>query len=204
MGFGALLNIQLCIQILRNSYPRNPWKSVIFFLSLQPQLLQNSGVSSQSWLLQFTLLWHLTNKSQQAVNACQCSLARVEILQKVGTSHQHSKDYTGFRSGIGSVTKSVFSHTKHLQVNNYKSLRIVFHFRHILFLHGLLIHLFFPFHDVRPRVEVVQCVRVKQLELSVMNKIVETMRYDPSHQDFVHSPYSNINSLWLGHTTSIV
>ena len=39
-----------------------------------------------------------------------------------------------------------FSHTKHLQINNLHIFTIVFHFRHILFLHDLLIHLFFPFH----------------------------------------------------------
>ena len=36
--------------------------------------------------------------------------------------------------------------TKHLQINNLHISTIVFHFRHILFLHDLLIHLFFPFH----------------------------------------------------------
>ena len=35
---------------------------------------------------------------------------------------------------------------KHLQINNLHISTIVFHFRHILFLHDLLIHLFFPFH----------------------------------------------------------
>ena len=39
-----------------------------------------------------------------------------------------------------------FSHTKHLQINNLHISTIVFHFRHILFPHDLLIHLFFPFH----------------------------------------------------------
>ena len=38
------------------------------------------------------------------------------------------------------------THTKHLQINNLHIFTIVFHFRHILFLHDLLIHLFFPFH----------------------------------------------------------
>ena len=41
---------------------------------------------------------------------------------------------------------SVFSHTKHLQINNLHIFTIVFHFRHTLFLRDLLIHLFFPFH----------------------------------------------------------
>ena len=43
-------------------------------------------------------------------------------------------------------TNSVFSHTKHLQINNLHIFTIVFHFHHILFLHDLLIHLSFPFH----------------------------------------------------------
>ena len=34
----------------------------------------------------------------------------------------------------------------HLQINNLHIFTIVFLFRHILFLHDLLIHLFFPFH----------------------------------------------------------
>ena len=35
---------------------------------------------------------------------------------------------------------------KHLEINNLHTSTIVFHFRHILFLHDRLIHLFFPFH----------------------------------------------------------
>ena len=45
-----------------------------------------------------------------------------------------------------SITKSVFSHTKHSQIYNLHIFTIVFHFGHILFLRDLLIHLFFPFH----------------------------------------------------------
>ena len=70
----------------------------------------------------------------------------VQTLQNINTSHQHSKNYTGFPSDKESITKSVFSHTKHLQINNLHIFTIVFHFRHTLFLHDLLIHLFFPFH----------------------------------------------------------
>ena len=36
-------------------------------------------------------------------------------------------------------------HTKHSQINNLHIFTIVFHFRHTLFLHDLLIHSFFPF-----------------------------------------------------------
>ena len=70
----------------------------------------------------------------------------LQILQNINTSHQHSKNYTGFLSNKESITKPVFSHTKHLQINNLHIFTIVFHSRHILSLHDLLIHLFFPFH----------------------------------------------------------
>ena len=59
------------------------------------------------------------------------------------------QNYTGFQSNKKSSTNSVFSYTKHLQINNLHIFTIVFHFRHmthILFLQNLLIHLFYPFH----------------------------------------------------------
>ena len=56
------------------------------------------------------------------------------------------KNYTGFLSNKESITNSVFSHTKHSQINNLHIFTIVFHFRHTLFLHDLLIHSFYPFH----------------------------------------------------------
>ena len=72
----------------------------------------------------------------------------LQTLQNINTSHQHSKNYIGSLSNKESITKSdsVFSHTKHSQINNLHIYTIVFHFRHILFLHDLRIHLFFPFH----------------------------------------------------------
>ena len=72
--------------------------------------------------------------------------ASLQTLQNINTSHQYSKNYTGFQSNKESITNSVFSHTKHSQINNLHIFTIVFHFRHILFLQDLLIHLFFPFH----------------------------------------------------------
>ena len=72
--------------------------------------------------------------------------ASSQTLQNTNTSHQYSKNYTGFQSNKESITNSVFSHTKHSQINNLHIFTIVFHFRHILFLQDLLIHLFFPFH----------------------------------------------------------
>ena len=55
---------QLCIQILSFSFPRHPSNS-----SSSSSLYSHSSCKftclQQTWLLQFTLLWHLTNKSQQ-------------------------------------------------------------------------------------------------------------------------------------------
>ena len=72
--------------------------------------------------------------------------ASSQTPQNTNTSHQYSKNYTGFQSNKELITNSVFSHTKHLQINNQHIFTIVFHFLHILFLQDLLIHLFFPFH----------------------------------------------------------
>ena len=77
----------------------------------------------------------------------QNSLACVITLQNINTSHQHSKNYTGFLSNKESITNSVFTHTKHKSTTycTYLYNKLVFHFHHILFLQDLLIHLFFPF-----------------------------------------------------------
>ena len=72
--------------------------------------------------------------------------ASSQTPQNTNTSHQYSKNYTGFQSNKELITNSVFSHTKHLQINNQHIFTIVFHFLHILFLQDLLIHSFFPFH----------------------------------------------------------
>ena len=80
----------------------------------------------------------------------QNSLARViTYTSKYQNIAPTLKNYTGFQSNKESITNSVFSHTKHLQINNLHIFTIVFHFCHILFLQDLLIHSFFPFHYVR-------------------------------------------------------
>ena len=119
---------------------------VIFFLSLQPQLLQiNLSPANLTIAIYFTLASH--KQISTNFNAFKTHWhVSLQTLQNINTSHQHSKNYTGFLSNKESITKSVFSHTKHLQINNLHIFTIVFHFRHILFLHDLLIHLFFPFH----------------------------------------------------------
>ena len=87
--------------------------------------LANSLVSNA-----FKTHWHASSQTPQNTN----------------TSHQYSKNYTGFQSNKELITNSVFSHTKHLQINNQHIFTIVFHFLHVLFLQDLLIHSFFPFH----------------------------------------------------------
>ena len=115
---------------------------VIFFLSLQPQLLQiHLSPANLTIAIHFTLASH--KQISTNFNAFKIHWhVSLQMLQNINTSHQHSKNYTGFLSNKELITKSVFSHTKHLQINNLHIFTIVFHFRHILFLHDLLIHLF--------------------------------------------------------------
>ena len=42
----------------------------------------------------------------------------LQTLQNINTTHRHSKNYTVFLSNKKSITNSVSSHTKHLQINN--------------------------------------------------------------------------------------
>ena len=65
----------------------------------------------QTWLLQFTILWHLTSKSQQT--STDLILISTCHYKHFKTSQQYSKNYTGFQSNKESITNSVFSHTKH-------------------------------------------------------------------------------------------
>ena len=119
---------------------------VIFFLFLQPQPLQtHSSSSNLTTVIHSTLASH--NQISTNFNAFKTHWhASFQTLQNINTSHQHSKNYTGFQSNKELITHSVFSHTKHLQINNLHIFTIVFHFCHILFLQDPLILSFFPFH----------------------------------------------------------
>ena len=119
---------------------------VIFFLFLQPLLLQiHLFPANLTIAIHFTLASH--KQISTNFNAFKIHWhVSLQIRQNINTSHQHSKNYTGFLSNKESTTKPVFSHTKHLQINNLHIFTIVFYSRHILFLHDLLIRLFFPFH----------------------------------------------------------
>ena len=119
---------------------------VISFLFLQPQLLQiHLSPANLTTAIHSTLASH--KQISTNFNAFKIHWhVSLHTLQNINTLHQHSKNYIGFLSNKELTTKSVFSHTKHLQINNLHISTIVFHFRHILFPHDLLIHSFFPFH----------------------------------------------------------
>ena len=127
--------------------PRHPSTFVICELSLQPQLLQ-IHLSPADLSYCNSLYSGISQADLSKLQGIRNSLARVMTKHFKISTHQaeHSKNYTGFLSNKESITKSVFLHTKHLQINKLHIFTIVFHFRHILFLHDLLIHLFFPFH----------------------------------------------------------
>ena len=119
---------------------------VIFFLFLQLQLLQiHLSPANLTTVIHYTLASHKSISTN--FNAFKTHWhASSQTPQNTNTSHQYSKNYTGFQSNKELITNSVFSHTKHLQINNQHIFTIVFHFLHILFLQDLLIHSFFPFH----------------------------------------------------------
>ena len=87
---------------------------VIFFLFLQPLLLQiHLFPANLTIAIHFTLASH--KQISTNFNAFKIHWhVSLQILQIINTSHQHSKNYTGFLSNKESTTKPVFSHTKHL------------------------------------------------------------------------------------------
>ena len=110
--------------------------------------LANSLVSMQTCLytaIHFTLASQQTNlnKLQRIQNPLACVITNTSKYQHITPT---LKINTDFQSSKESSTNSVFSHLKHLQINNLHIFSIVFHFRHTLFLQDLLIHPFFPFH----------------------------------------------------------
>ena len=99
-----------------------PYKcSILLLLLLLLHIHIYSGISQTTNFNAFKIHWHVS----------------LQTLQNINTSHQHSKNYTGFLSKKESITKSVFSHTKPLQINNlhiwdlYNSLPITFCFYRI-------------------------------------------------------------------------
>ena len=104
-----------------------------------------------TWLLQLTILCYLTSKSEQIlmdskpIGKCHYKPFKIShITPLLKTQHWLPIKHRMITKSV----LSVFSHTKHLQINNlYISLQyLVFHFRQILFLQDLLIHSFFLFY----------------------------------------------------------
>ena len=87
---------------------------VIFFLFPQPQLLQiHLSPANLTTAIHFTLASH--KQTSTNFNAFKIHWhVSLQTLQNISTSHQHSKNYTGFLSDKESITKSVFSHIKTL------------------------------------------------------------------------------------------
>ena len=97
--------------------------------------------------MQYSLVWHFTNKSQQTSTHSKFIGTCHYKYFKISTHHTNTQKTTlASYQTKESTTKPVFSQTKHLQINNLHIFTIVFHSRHILLLHDLLIRLFFPFH----------------------------------------------------------
>ena len=89
---------------------------VIFFLFLQPQLFKFT-CHQQTWLLQFTLLWHLTNKSQQTSTH----------PKLIGTSHYKHFKISTYHTNTQKTTLASYQTKNWLQnlsshiQNTYKS-----------------------------------------------------------------------------------
>ena len=83
---------QLCIQILSFSYPRHP--SNTSSSSLYSHSSCKFTCLQQTWLLQFTLLWHLTNKSQQtSTHSKYISTCHYKYF-KISTHHTNTQKIT--------------------------------------------------------------------------------------------------------------
>ena len=118
-------------------------ESVIFFLFLQPQPLQIYwSPANLTTAIHFTLASH--NQISTNFNACK--------------THLHASNTSKYQHITLTLKKLHWLPIKQridyelclltckTQINNLHISAIVFHFRHTLFLHDLLIHSFFPFH----------------------------------------------------------
>ena len=85
---GCINSCKLLLQI--HLFPANLTIAIHFTLASHKQISTNFNA--------FKIHWHVS----------------LQILQNINTSHQHSKNYTGFLSNKELTTKPVFSHTKTL------------------------------------------------------------------------------------------
>ena len=65
---------------------------------------------------------------------------------KIPTHHTNTQQTTLASNQTKNRLQTLFSHIQNTNKSTTYIFTIVFHFRHILFLPGLLIYLFFPFH----------------------------------------------------------
>ena len=102
---------------------------VIFFLFLQPQHWQiHLSPANLTTAIHFTMASH--KQISTNFNAFKLIGTRHHKHFKISTHHTNTKkNYTGFLSNKELSTNSVFSHTKHLQINSLHIFTIVFHFR---------------------------------------------------------------------------
>ena len=127
---------QLCIQILSFSYPRHPSNS-----SSSSSFYSHSSCKftclQQTWLLQFTLLWHLTNKSQQTSTHSKF----------IGTCHHKHFKISTYHTNTQKTTLASYQTKNWLQnlsphiQNTYKSTTYIY----------LYNSLSFPSHSVSTR-----------------------------------------------------
>ena len=135
---------QLSVQILSFPHPRyssnsSSSSSPCSYITCEFTCLQ------QTWLLQSTSLWHLTNKSQQTSTHSKFIGTRHHKHFKISTHHTDTKKqhWLPIEQRIEYELCLLIFKT---QINNLHIFTIVFHFSHTLFLQDLLIHSFFPFH----------------------------------------------------------
>ena len=91
--------------------------------------------------MQFTILWHLTSKSQQTSTHSKL-ITNTSKYQHI-TPILKKLHWLPIKQRIDYKLCLLIYKT---QINNLHIFTIVSHFRHILFLQDLLIHLFFPFY----------------------------------------------------------
>ena len=119
-------------------------KHVILFLVLflQPQLLQiHLSPANLTTAIHFTLASHKQISTNFNTFKIHCHYKHF----KISTHHTNTRKTT-LASFQTKNRLQICLLTYKTHINNLHISTIVFHFRHILFLHDLLIHLFFPFH----------------------------------------------------------
>ena len=141
-----------------SSRSSNPWSSS----SRSSDPWSSSARSSNPWSSssRSSNPWSSNSRSSDPWSSSSRSSSSLTHSKFIGTCHykyfkistasqEHWKNYTGFLSDKESTPKPVFSHTKHLQINNLHIFTIVFHSRS----HSVSITIFWfacSFHSICP------------------------------------------------------